>query len=124
VNVTTAAWAFFLLRTIHFIIERLGQLLVFMNYGVAAILVFLGAKIAVDPIWDAIYGDELISLAMANYIIAGIFVFAIVVSIACGKGMQRAGSSPKLASSLVSARQAAGGSVSTGTELQQPLSRA
>ena len=68
VNVTTSAWAFFLLRTLHFIIERLQHLLVFMNYGVAAILVFLGAKIAFDPIWDALYGDELVSLETSNYV--------------------------------------------------------
>jgi tellurite resistance protein TerC len=130
VNCTTAAWAFFLLRTLHFIIERLGQLLAYMNYGVAAILVFLGSKIAIDPIWDSLYGDEIITLAATNYVIAGIFVFAIVVSMvtaACGKGLQRAPSSPKLGSSLVSARQAStapGGSASTGTELQRPLATA
>jgi tellurite resistance protein TerC len=124
INATTSAWAFFLHRTLHFIIQRLGQLLSYMNYGVAAILVFLGAKIAIDPIWDALYGEELLSLSAANYVIAGIFVFAIVVSLLCGKAVKRTLSSPKLGSSLVSGRPAAGGSVSAGTEMQQPLATA
>jgi tellurite resistance protein TerC len=127
VNCTTAAWAFFLLRTLHFIIERLQSLLAYMNYGVAAILIFLGAKIAVDPIWDAIYGDELVSMALTNQIIAGIFVSAIVISLCCRKGLTRPSSSPKLGSSLVSGRPVspnASGSVNAGTELQKPLASA
>jgi tellurite resistance protein TerC len=72
---TSNVFAILGLRSLFFLVSGLAQKLAYLNYGIAAVLAFIGAKIMVAP-----FVTLPVSLSLG--IVLGVLVLAIVVSLA------------------------------------------